>query len=101
METFIGTITSPFFMLIYGLLTHFLKDLVRLQSEGQKKLYLIPYWIKFPHQSLIALVGAVAGYSALIETNQLSGLTAFGVGYMANSIADTLGKRTVDRFNDS
>jgi hypothetical protein len=33
------------------------------------------------------------------ETGQLSGINAFGIGYMANSIADIIGKRAGAKIN--
>lgn len=77
-------------------MTHFLKDMARLKAEGDK-LGLCNYWAKFPIQSSISVVGALAGFAALHETKQLTGLTAFGVGYMANSVADAIGKRSITK----
>lgn len=90
-------ITHPLAMLVYGLASHFLKDMARLAKEGQP-LGLLDYWGRFPYQSGISLVGAVAGFAALAEAGQLTGITAFGIGYMANSVADIIGKRAGERL---
>lgn len=90
-------ITHPIAMLFYGLAAHFLKDMARLAKEGQR-MGLADYWLAFPYQSGISMIGAVAGFAALQEAGHLSGITAFGVGYMANSVADVIGKRAGERL---
>ena len=47
----------------------------------------------YPYQTFFALLGAVAGIGALQATGQLNAVSAFAAGYMANSMADMLGKR--------
>lgn len=93
MEPFI-----PAIMLLLGLSTHLLKDLARIQIETGTPPHPIRYWSRNPYQTLICVIGAAAGYFALQETGQLTGLTAFGMGYMANSVADILGKRATERL---
>jgi hypothetical protein len=91
-------LTNPITMAICGLLTHFLKDLMRIRAE-KDKISLYEYWVMYPYQTLLSLIGTVVGIVALEEMSQLSSLTAFGAGYMSNSVADVIGKRTGDKIH--
>ena len=86
-----------YLMTFLGLCSHYLKDIIRLRNEGQM-MSLKQYWCKHPYQSLLTVVGAVVGFIALSSMEQLNPVTAFGIGYMANSVADTIGKRTVNKL---
>lgn len=88
---------SLIIMVAGGLLTHFLKDIVRIKKESG---FITPkqYWAKHPYQTTLAIIGATVGFIALSSTGQLTPITAFGVGYMANSVADTIGKRSIDKI---
>lgn len=89
----------PVVMVVLGLATHQLKELARISVEERGNVHPVRYWTKFPYQTALCVVGAATGYFALLETGQLSGLTAFGVGYMSNSVADILGKRSLDKLS--
>ena len=84
-------------MLLCGLASHFLKDLIRVKSE-KGKISIKKYWMDNPYQNLLCVVGAVAGYVALESTGQLTVVTSFGVGYVANSVADMIGKRSLEKL---
>lgn len=88
---------SLIIMVVGGLLTHFLKDIIRIKKESGF-ITLKQYWAKHPYQTALAIIGAIVGFIALSSTGQLTPITAFGVGYMANSVADTIGKRSIDRI---
>lgn len=90
-------LVHPFAMLCYGLAAHFLKHMSQQRVSG-KPITPRAYWLAHPYHSALSVVGALAGYAALIEAGQLTGLTAFGVGYMANSMADVLGQRAAGRM---
>lgn len=81
-------------MLVLGLVAHFLKDFARIRKETGRNPSIMRYWRDNPHQSLLSVVSAVAGFIVLLETKELTSVTAFMLGYMANSVADILGKRT-------
>ena len=91
-------LTHPIAMAVIGLLPHFLKDLVRIRAEGNK-IGMHTYWTKYPYQSMLCVIGAIVGIAALEEMNQLTSLTAFGAGYMSNSVADVIGKRATGKMN--
>ena len=80
-------------MMLLGLAVHFIKVMMTIMKDGQP-ITPIAYWKDYPYQSALSLIGAVVGFVALKETGNLSLITAFGVGYMANSVADILGSRT-------
>jgi hypothetical protein len=44
---------------------------------------------------VLCVIGAVVGYVGLYEYQELTPITAFSVGWMSNSIADKVGKRSV------
>ena len=83
-------------MLVLGLLSHFLKDLIRIKAETGQHISPIEYWTKYPYKTLFCIIGAIIGYVFLMESNQLTAFAAFGMGYISNSVADMLGKRSAD-----
>ena len=85
-------------MMLYGLATHFLKDLARIKAEEGRLMSPCGYFADYPYQTLLATVGALAGLGALHTTGELTAITAFGSGYMANSMADVIGKRSMERL---
>lgn len=98
MSMVLDLIAFPPAMLLYGLLTHFLKDMARIKAETGALMHPGDYVAEFPVQTALALVGALAGLGALHTTGELTAVTAYGVGYMANSVADIIGKRSLDRL---
>lgn len=92
-EAFNAFITSAPVMLVLGLATHFLVDVIALRktdpSAGFKS-----YWTANPYQSALSIIGALVGYAVLDGMGELTLVTAYGVGYMANSVPDVIGKRT-------
>lgn len=94
----IEILSMPEIMAILGLLTHVLKDLLRVRSEGGRfaNISIVRYVTAYSIQTVLAVIGAVVGIVALHEIGKLDALNAFGVGYMCNSLADIVGKRTVE-----
>lgn len=98
--TFKDIFASNEAMLLYGLLTHFLIEFTRLTMDKQPR-SLCAYLfgdVKRRVQTLISVIGALVGYSALAYTGDLTPITAFGVGYMANTVPDLIGKRTGNKL---
>ena len=56
----------------------------------------IRYWRQYPYHTLLAIIGALVGYAALLASDKLDALSAFGVGYMANSMSDLIGTRAAE-----
>lgn len=95
MNTFFAVLAHPFAMLIYGLLLHALKQL----SEAAMNDSHVTPWLylkQWPYSAGFALVSALAGYGALYGTDELTRINAFGLGYMANSVADMIGHRGLE-----
>lgn len=86
--------SAPFMMMLYGLATHYLKALAEITRIEGKVIAPVTYWKKYPYHTALSLVGAFAGFGALYDTNELTSLTAFGLGYISDSVADILGNRT-------
>lgn len=85
-------------MLLLGLIAHFLKHLMKVKKDGGVILTPRQYWVKNPYHSSLALVGAVAGFIALLSLGQLTPILALGLGYMADSVPDAIGSRTLDKL---
>lgn len=81
-----------FGFLSLGLLTHFLKKLVvaRKDDEG---INFKSYWIDHPYQSIISIIGGIVGFALMIEMGELSLLTSFFYGYIADSSIELIGRR--------
>lgn len=96
----IQLIASVEVMLALGLLSHILKDMLRVRIEGGKGASIGPveYFRAYPIQTILASIGALVGYAILDEMGELSRATAFTAGYMANSFADMMGKRTATKL---
>ena len=84
--------TEPL-MLILGVLAHFFKALAQIRVNGHP-INPIKYWLDHPYHSALTVIGAIVGYVALMETGQLTAINAFGIGFMANSVADVIGSRS-------
>lgn len=79
-------------LLLLGLATHFLKRVVEERAAG-RIISLRTYWVEHPYHSALAVASAVAGFVLLYGTAELTRITAWGLGYMADSAAGMLGKR--------
>lgn len=90
---------DPLVMALMGLFTHFLFDMIRIKKEEGKFLTLAQYWKEHPHQSVICVISMIVGLVILYSTGRLSPEGAYGVGYVANSLADKIGKRTGAKFD--
>lgn len=95
-ESFLAMMTHPFFIMIYGMLMHYLKKVIesaRIYRKTGQKLSLIRYWKDYPYRSAFSVISALAGFAALYGTEELTKLTAFGLGYMSESVTSVMGKR--------
>lgn len=81
-------------MLVLGLGTHWLKQLITARRVmDMKPLTMRDYWFGHWPETLVALFSGVAGYVFLLESNNLTALNAYGIGFIANSLADLVGTR--------
>lgn len=80
-------------MVLMGLLTHFLKDLIRLKMETGRTMSPLEYFVEYPYQTMLCIVGACSGFIISWEAGELTLLSAYMIGYMSSSISDVIGKR--------
>lgn len=78
---------------LVGVVSHILKKIVEVRQEDDQ-FHLITYLTKYPYQTMLIFLGAIGGFFVLLEVNQLTYASAFGMGYIANSMGDVAGKRT-------
>lgn len=79
-----------------GVLTHWLKQVVIMRSAnvpGMNPIGFSAYWFTYWPQSLIALFSTAGAIAFFAEANMLTHATAYFIGYMGNSVADTIGGR--------
>lgn len=81
-------------LLIGGMASHFLKKLIETRNSGDD-VDLIHYFKATPYQTALAVISGFVGFFALYGTAELTRMTAFGIGYMCNSVVDVLGKRSM------
>jgi hypothetical protein len=80
-------------MTALGIISHVLKKLVEIrQTDGGY--HLRDYVNQYPYQTLLIIIGALGGFFLLYEINQLTYASAFGMGFIANSVGEAAGKRT-------
>lgn len=81
-------------LMLLGLSCHFLKAFVQIKKATGKNVSPQEYFIDNKWHTFLALAGASAGFLLLMGTAELTKAVAFGLGYMADSVADTLGQRS-------
>jgi hypothetical protein len=92
---FIDTvITHPFILLLLGLATHFIKTFAQIKNNTGRNVKFRTYYLSNPYQTLLCIIGALAGYAVFAGMNELTKLNAFMIGYMADSMMDILGQRS-------
>lgn len=96
MDKFLTIITNPFAMLVYGVLMHATKTMAEAQLNDQKLMMPWQYLARWPYAAAFTFLSALAGYAALYGTEELTRINAFGLGYMANSVADVIGRRGIE-----
>lgn len=77
---------------VLGLLTHQLSILAEMSQAKGRRVGPIEYIRERPYKLSLSIIGAVIGYIILAQVGELTLLTAYGVGYMANDSIDRAGK---------
>ena len=85
-------------LLVVGILTHYVKKVGEEWKQGNK-VKLLTYWTNNPYHALFSILGASGGFLLLYGTPELTKLTAWGLGYMCNSVADIMGSRTMRKLD--
>lgn len=99
----------PFTFLLAGIMVHFGRKVVASRMHESDKIPCITdYWKKNPVQSTLALIGAYIGYGLFVagpdfakaeaQLLNMAQMTAFGIGYMADNIADAIGAKVANRI---
>ena len=106
LDAFFNTMFHPFVFLLYGLITHFGRKILAAATHGTDNLPSITdYWKKNRLNSLLSLIGAMVGYGLMAhfpdfdqmapEIQNVVRGTAFGIGFMADNIADAVGQKAL------
>ena len=77
-----------------GLILHFLKAIIQIKVNKGKVISFRSYYLDNPHQTLFSISGAIVGYLLLFGTDELTRITALGIGYMADNVVDIIGQRS-------
>ncbi len=80
-------------MLLMGHLSHIL---LRLRDENlaNNKMSLIQLIQSRPIATVTGIIGSLSGYLMLSETGQLTAVAAWGVGFAADKLIETLSARS-------
>ena len=98
-NNFYMIVSHAFVLLWFGVMVHFLKELINVKKSTGTAVTFHQYWIGNKYQSILCIIGALVGYVFLQQTNQLTAISAFGIGYMADSIPDLIGKRQLAKLD--
>lgn len=109
LDVFTQAISHPFVLMLLGLLAHFCrKVLAAATHDTNNKPCFTDYWRKNPIQTVISMTGAFAGYAMFAhfpdfakmtpEIQNVVRVTAFGIGFMADSVVDAVGTKTRNRI---
>lgn len=80
-------------MTLLGVATHVLKKIIEIR-QADDSFHLKDYLTKYPYQTSLIVIGALGGFFLLQEINQLTYASAFGMGFVANSVGEAAGKRS-------
>lgn len=101
----------PFAFLVYGLFTHFGRKVMAAttHSTGNRP-SITDYWKRNRLNSLMTLTGAIVGYGLMAHFPDFENMapeiqnvvrgTAFGIGYMADNIADAIGQKALRKAGE-
>lgn len=95
---------TPLFYLITGLCLFlgvalcYLQEMKKLnemaREQGGKTVHWLTYYRDYPYASLYSALSSFLGYMMLVGMDELSIMTAIGVGFVGESISDSTGRRT-------
>lgn len=108
-DAFTQIIAHPFVLMLLGLLSHFGRKVLAAATHGtENRPCFTDYWKKNPIQTALSLSGAIAGYAMFAhfpdfdkmgpEIQNVVRVTAFGIGFMADNVADAVGTKTKNRI---
>lgn len=108
-DAFTQVLAHPFVLMLLGLLSHFGRKMLAATTHAtENKPCFTDYWKKNPIQTVLSLTGAIAGYAMFAhfpdfdkmgpEIQNVVRVTAFGIGFMADNVADAVGTKTRNRI---
>ena len=114
MEEFFNILFHPFAFLIYGLASHFGRKVLASVTHDTGNLPRVSdYWKDWQNRikSIMSLTGALVGYGLYAyfpdydqmapDIQRIVCSTAFGIGYLADNIADALGEKVMNRVKET
>ena len=72
--------------MLLGNLAHIIKKVVQVRETVDNKFRLSTYLVMYRYKTYLVVIAGFIGYITLNSTNELTYLTAFMAGYMANSL---------------
>lgn len=108
-DMFVSIIAHPFVLMLMGLASHFGRKMLAAATHSTGNMPCITdLWKKQPIQTFLSLVGATAGYVLFAHFPDFNDMapqiqnvvrgTAFGIGFMADSVADAIAIKTKKRI---
>lgn len=86
----------------FGVMTHWLKQVIMMRGAavpGLNPIGFKKYWVTCWPESLVTLFSTAGVIAFFYEANMLTHATAYFIGYMGNSMADTVGGRVQAMIN--
>ena len=71
--------------LVLGILTHLIKKVAEARLTSSE-FQLHDYLHKYPYRTFLTVIAGVVGFATLLAAGELTMITAFMTGYMANSL---------------
>jgi len=88
----IGTISATLALVTLGTIAHVFKKVVEGRQEN-KSLSLRVYLGLYPYKTALMLITAIGTAWGLFAAGQLNEVTAFGVGYISQSVSGAAGNK--------
>lgn len=85
-----------------GVMTHWLKQVIMMRgaaTPGMNPIGFKTYWVTNWPQSLVALLSTSGAIAFFWESGMLTHAISYFIGYMGNSVADTIGGRVQAMIN--
>lgn len=101
MEVVLQTVLAwvgPLVFCAAGFWLHILKSMKQMVGTNFREMPIWEYVRSHPKQNIISALGVLGALAALHEAGQLNLSSAFGAGYMANSLADAVAGRVVKKL---
>jgi hypothetical protein len=94
----IEIIAHPFAMMMYGMLANIIGQLANQSAENGGPIHPIKFVKHRPYRLILGVIAGLAGYGALYSTDQLTAISAFGVGYMGTDALSRISDAAKHRF---